>query len=101
MRQLPVFLPSKLLPLQSATVGVELFNDYFAHQNPDGVLIRRFNDRTPPNESLGFQDATAEDWALLDIMVGDRKTFAHNSELGKGHESRKNKLSPENRDIGI
>ncbi|GAW14428.1 hypothetical protein ANO14919_038300 [Xylariales sp. No.14919] len=99
-----------------------LLNDYFAHQNPGGVLICRFDDTNPSNESMDFQDAITEDLALMDIvpdktsyssdyfqqmydlaiqMIRDGKAFADDSELGKGDESRKNRLPSKRRDMGI
>lgn len=99
-----------------------LLNDYFAHQNPCGVLICRFDDTNPSKESMDFQDAITEDLALLEIvpdktsyssdyfeqmydlavqLIRDGKAFADDSELGKGDESRKNRLPSKRRDMGI
>jgi glutamyl-tRNA synthetase len=99
-----------------------LLNDYFAHQKPGGVLICRFDDTNPSNESMDFQDAIAEDLALMGIvpdktsyssdyfeqmyelaiqLIKDGKAFADDSELGKGDESRKNRLPSKRRDMGI
>ncbi|KAF3397017.1 putative glutamate--tRNA ligase, cytoplasmic, partial [Talaromyces pinophilus] len=99
-----------------------LLNDYFAHQKHGGVLICRFDDTNPSNEPMDFQNSITEDLALIDIipdmtshssdyfqqmhdlavqLIKDGKAFADDSELGKGDDSRKNRLPSKHRDMGI
>ncbi|PCG89968.1 Glutamyl/glutaminyl-tRNA synthetase, class Ib [Penicillium occitanis (nom. inval.)] len=87
-----------------------------------GVLIYRFDDINPSNESMDFQNSITEDLALIDIipdmtsnssdyfqqmhdlavqLIKDGKAFADDSELGKGDDSRKNRLPSKHRDMGI
>lgn len=99
-----------------------LLNDYFAHQKPGGVLICRFDDTNPSRESMDFQNSIKEDLALIGIvpdttsyssdyfqqmydlavqLIKDGKAFADDSELGKGDDSRKNRLPSKHQDMGI
>lgn len=99
-----------------------LLNEYFARAKPGGTLICRFDDTNPTNESMEFQDAIIEDLALMGIhpdkmtyssdyfqqmydlaiqLIKDGKAFADDSALGKGDESRKNRLPSKRRDMGI
>lgn len=99
-----------------------LLNDYFAHQKPGGVLICRFDDTNPSNESMDFQNSITEDLALIDIvpdktsqssdyfqqmhdlavqLIKDGKAYAEDSELGKGDDSRKNRLPSKHREMAI
>ncbi|CRG87966.1 glutamyl-tRNA synthetase [Talaromyces islandicus] len=99
-----------------------LLNDYFAHQKPGGVLICRFDDTNPSRESMDFQNSITESLALISIvpdktsyssdyfqqmyalavqLIKDGKAFADDSELGKGDDSRKNRLPSKHRDMGI
>lgn len=99
-----------------------LLNDYFAHQNPGGTLICRFDDTNPSKQSMEFQDAILDDLKLIGIipekstyssdyfkemyeyalkLIQSGKAFADNSELGKGDEDRKNRLPSKRRDLSI
>jgi glutamyl-tRNA synthetase len=99
-----------------------LLNDYFAHQNPGGTLICRFDDTNPSKESMEFQDAILDDLKLIGIipekstyssdyfqemyeyalkLIQSVKAFADDSELGKGDEDRKNRLPSKRRDLSI
>ncbi|KAK2765452.1 hypothetical protein FQN54_008305 [Arachnomyces sp. PD_36] len=44
-----------------------LLNDYFAHKNPGGTLICRFDDTNPTKETSEFQDAILHDLELLGV----------------------------------
>jgi glutamyl-tRNA synthetase len=99
-----------------------LLNDYFAHKNPGGTLICRFDDTNPTRESMEFQDAILNDLRLMEIipdrttyssdyfhemydyalkLIKDGKAFADDSELGKGDESRKNRLPSSRHNLSI
>lgn len=96
-----------------------LLNDYFAHKR-DGTLICRFDDTNPSKESMEFQDAILEDLKMMAIipdktsyssdyfqdmykyalqLIKAGTAFADDSELGKGDEDRKNRLSSKRRDL--
>lgn len=97
-------------------------NNYFAHQNPGGVLICRFDDTNPSKESMEFQVAILEDLKLINIvpqrisyssdyfqvmyeyalkLIKAGKAFADDSELGKGNDDRKNRLPSKRRGLSI
>ena len=99
-----------------------LLNYYFAHKIPGGKLICRFDDTNPSKESMEFEDSILHDLKLMEIipekishssdyfqemyefalhLIKGGKAFADDSELGKGDESRKNRLPSQRRDLGI
>ena len=99
-----------------------LLNDYFAHKHEGGTLICRFDDTNPSKESMEFEDAILHDLKLMGIipektthssdyfqemynfalkLINDGKAFADDSELGKGDESRKNRLPSKRRELSI
>ncbi|KAH8600667.1 tRNA synthetases class I, catalytic domain-containing protein [Bisporella sp. PMI_857] len=99
-----------------------LLNDYFAHKHVGGTLLCRFDDTNPSKESMEFEDAILYDLKLMEIvpkktthssdyfqeiyefalkLIKDGKAFADDSELGKGDESRKNRMPSKRRDLGI
>lgn len=97
-----------------------MLNDYFAHQTPGGTLICRFDDTNPSKESMEFQNAIVHDLQLMGVvpdkttfssdyfqlmydyaiqLIKDGKAFADDSVLGKGDESRKNRLPSTRRNL--
>ncbi|KAM5453109.1 glutamate--tRNA ligase [Microsporum audouinii] len=54
-----------------------LLNDYFAHKQPGGTLICRFDDTNPSKETSEFQDAILHDLQLLGITP-DKVSFSSN-----------------------
>ncbi|KAK0389983.1 hypothetical protein NLU13_3556 [Sarocladium strictum] len=117
-----VELPNPSGYLHIGHAKAALLNEYFARAKPGGTLICRFDDTNPTNESMEFQDAIIEDLALMGIhpdktsfssdyfqqmydlaiqLIKDGKAFADDSALGKGDESRKNRLPSKRRDMGI
>jgi glutamyl-tRNA synthetase len=99
-----------------------LLNDYFAHKHIGGTLICRFDDTNPSKESMEFEDAILYDMKLVEIipekishssdyfqemyefalkLIRAGQAFADDSELGKGDESRKNRLPSKRRDLSI
>ncbi|OIW28248.1 glutamyl-tRNA synthetase [Coniochaeta ligniaria NRRL 30616] len=99
-----------------------LLNDYVAHQKPGGKLICRFDDTNPSNESKHFQKAITHDLAMIGVipdkeshssdyfqklydyalrLINLGKAFADDSELGKGDETRKNRLPSKHRDMTV
>ena len=99
-----------------------LLNEYFARLRPGGCLICRFDDTNPTNENSEFQDSILEDLKSIEIvpdkiayssdnfqimhdyaiqLIRDGKAFADDSELGKGDESRKNRLPSKHRNMDI
>ncbi|KAH8810861.1 glutamyl-tRNA synthetase [Xylogone sp. PMI_703] len=99
-----------------------ILNEYFAHREPGGKLLCRFDDTNPSKESMEFHDAILYDLKLLEIvpdkisyssdyfqvmyeyaikLIKDGKAFADDSELGKGDEDRKNRLPSKRRDLSI
>ncbi|KAI1078595.1 glutamyl-tRNA synthetase [Whalleya microplaca] len=103
-------------------VKAAVLNDYFAHKQPGGMLICRFDDTNPTKESIEFQDAILEDLKSIDIIpdkisyssdyfqvmygyaiqiITDGKAFADDSQLGKGDDDRKNRLPSKRRELSI
>ncbi|KAI6871587.1 glutamyl-tRNA synthetase-like protein [Hortaea werneckii] len=99
-----------------------LLNEHFAHAQPDGKLICRFDDTNPSKESQEFQDSILFDLGLMDVvpdvvsyssdyfqvmyelaleLVQAGKAFADDSELGKGDHDRRNRLPSKRRDLSI
>ncbi|KAI7540738.1 glutamyl-tRNA synthetase-like protein [Hortaea werneckii] len=86
-----------------------LLNEHFAHAQPGGKLICRFDDTNPSKESQEFQDSILFDLKLMDVvpdvtshssdyfqemyelalkLIRAGKAFADVSELGKGDQDR-------------
>ncbi|RMZ02470.1 hypothetical protein D0860_07191 [Hortaea werneckii] len=78
-----------------------LLNEHFAHAQPDGKLICRFDDTNPSKESQEFQDSILFDLKLMDVVPDAGKAFADDSELGKGDQDRRNRLPSKRRDLSI
>jgi tRNA synthetases class I (E and Q), catalytic domain len=61
-------VPPRTLGL--STIGhakAALLNEYFAHEQHQGIMLLRFEDTNPRNEKDEFQDAILEDLALMGI----------------------------------
>ncbi|RMY31848.1 hypothetical protein D0866_07014 [Hortaea werneckii] len=99
-----------------------LLNEHFAHAQPGGKLICRFDDTNPSKESQEFQDSILFDLKLMDVvpdvtsyssdyfqamyelaskLIWAGKAFADDSELGKGDQDRRNRLPSKRRDLSI
>ncbi|KAI7318777.1 glutamyl-tRNA synthetase-like protein [Hortaea werneckii] len=99
-----------------------LLNEHFAHAQPGGKLICRFDDTNPSKESQEFQDSILFDLKLMDVvpdvisyssdhfqvmyelalkLIRAGKAFADDSELGKGDQDRRNRLPSKRRDLSI
>jgi len=99
-----------------------LLNDFFAHRQPGGTLICRFDDTNPSKENAEFQDSILDDLNSIEIfpdkvthssdyfqemhdlalkLIKAGKAFADDSELGRGDEDRKNRLPSKRRDLGV
>jgi glutamyl-tRNA synthetase len=99
-----------------------LLNDIFAHQQPGGTLICRFDDTNPSKEKAEFQDSILDDLKSIEIipdkvthssnyfqemyelalkLIKEGKAFADDSELGRGDEDRKNRLPSKRRDLSV
>lgn len=99
-----------------------LLNEHFAHTQPGGRLICRFDDTNPSKESQEFQDSILFDMKLMDVvpdtisyssdyfqvmydlalkLIKSGKAFADDSELGKGDQDRRNRLPSKRRDLSI
>ncbi|RMX77345.1 hypothetical protein D0869_09963 [Hortaea werneckii] len=86
-----------------------LLNEHFAHAQPGGKLICRFDDTNPSKESQEFQDSILFDLKLMGVvpdmipyssdyfqvmyelvlkLIRAGKAFADDSELGKGDQDR-------------
>ncbi|EGE00110.1 glutamyl-tRNA synthetase [Trichophyton tonsurans CBS 112818] len=52
-----------------------LLNDFFAHKQPGGTMICRFDDTNPSNENAEFQDSILHDLELLGITP-DKVTYS-------------------------
>ncbi|KAI7538806.1 glutamyl-tRNA synthetase-like protein [Hortaea werneckii] len=99
-----------------------LLNEHFAHAQPGGRLICRFDDTNPSKESQEFQDSILFDLKLMNVvpdvisyssdyfktmyelalkLIRAGKAFADDSELGKGDQDRRNRLPSKRRDLSI
>ncbi|KAI7237885.1 glutamyl-tRNA synthetase-like protein [Hortaea werneckii] len=99
-----------------------LLNEHFAHAQPGGKLICRFDDTNPSKESQEFQDSILFDLKLMGVvpdmisyssdyfqvmyelvlkLIRAGKAFADDSELGKGDQDRRNRLPSKRRNLGI
>ncbi|GAB1735682.1 hypothetical protein NU219Hw_g4250t1 [Hortaea werneckii] len=99
-----------------------LLNEHFAHAQPGGKLICRFDDTNPSKESQEFQDSILFDLKLMGVvpdmisyssdyfqvmyelalkLIQVGKAFADDSELGKGDLDRRNRLPSKRRDLSI